>query len=60
VVDLATGGLKRDLVEGLGAHYHAGDAAQVDVDADVFIECTGWARWAGRPPAGWSTAGSCA
>ena len=23
--------LKRDLVEGLGAHYHAGDAAEVDV-----------------------------
>src|SRR5271154_3656703 len=41
VVDLATGGVKRDLVEGLGAHYHAGDAAQVDVDADVVIECTG-------------------
>jgi threonine dehydrogenase-like Zn-dependent dehydrogenase len=41
VVDLATGGLKRDLVEGLGAHYHCGDAAQVDVDADVVIECTG-------------------
>jgi threonine dehydrogenase-like Zn-dependent dehydrogenase len=41
VVDLATGGLKRDLVEGLGAHYHAGDAAEVDVDAEVVIECTG-------------------
>lgn len=41
VVDLATGGVKRDLVEGLGAHYHAGDAAEADVDADVVIECTG-------------------
>ena len=41
VVDLATGGLKRDLVEGLGAHYHSGDAAEVDVDAEVVIECTG-------------------
>ena len=27
VVDLATEGPKRDLVEALGAHYHAGDAA---------------------------------
>src|ERR1700759_2835384 len=41
VEDLATGGLKRDLVEGLGAHYHAGDAADVDVDAEVVVECTG-------------------
>jgi threonine dehydrogenase-like Zn-dependent dehydrogenase len=41
VVDLATGGVKRDLVEGLGARYHAGDAAEVDVDAEVVIECTG-------------------
>ena len=24
-----------------GAHYHAGDAADVDVDIDVVIECTG-------------------
>ncbi len=41
VVDLASGGIKRDLVEGLGAHYHVGDAAEVDVDAEVVIECTG-------------------
>jgi glucose 1-dehydrogenase len=41
VVDLATGGAKRDLVEGLGARYHAGDAADVDVDVEVVIECTG-------------------
>src|SRR5437773_11046576 len=40
-VDLAQGGPKRELVEGLGAHYHAGDAAEVDVDVDVVIECTG-------------------
>jgi glucose 1-dehydrogenase len=40
VVDLATGGPKRDLVEGLGARYHAGDAADIDVDVDVVIECT--------------------
>ena len=41
VVDLATEGPKRDLVEALGAHYHAGDAAGIDVDVDVVIECTG-------------------
>jgi glucose 1-dehydrogenase len=41
VVDLALGGAKRDLVEGLGAHYHAGDAADIDVDVEVVIECTG-------------------
>ena len=41
VVDLAMAGPKRDLVEDLGAHYHAGDAADIDVDVDVVIECTG-------------------
>ncbi len=41
VVDLATEGPKRDLVEALGARYHAGDAADIDVDVDVVIECTG-------------------
>ena len=41
VVDLATEGPKRDLVEALGAHYHAGDAADIDADVDVVIECTG-------------------
>jgi threonine dehydrogenase-like Zn-dependent dehydrogenase len=41
VVDLATKGPKRDLVEALGAHYHAGDAADLDADVDVVIECTG-------------------
>jgi threonine dehydrogenase-like Zn-dependent dehydrogenase len=40
-VDLASGGAKRDLVEALGARYHAGDAADIDVDVDVVIECTG-------------------
>ena len=40
-VDVATEGLKRDLVEGLGAHYHVGDAADLDADVDVVIECTG-------------------
>ncbi len=41
IVDLATKGPKRDLVEALGAHYHAGDAADLDADVDVVIECTG-------------------
>ena len=41
VVDLATEGPKRDLVEALGAHYHAGQAADVEADVDVVIECTG-------------------
>ena len=41
VVDLASAGPKRDLVEQLGARYHAGDAADIDVDVDVVIECTG-------------------
>lgn len=40
-VDLAQGGRKRDLVEDLGARYHPGDTADVDVDVDVVIECTG-------------------
>ena len=44
VVDLATEGPKRDLVEALGAHYHAGDAADLDADVDVVIECTGARR----------------
>ena len=41
VVDLAAGGPKRDLVEELGARYHAGDAAELDVEFDAIIECTG-------------------
>jgi glucose 1-dehydrogenase len=41
VVDLAVGGPKPDLVEDLGARYHPGDAADIDVDVDVIIECTG-------------------
>ena len=41
VVDLAVGGPKQDLVEDLDARYHAGDAADIDVDVDVVIECTG-------------------
>jgi len=41
VVDLAQAGRKRDLVEDLGARYHGGDAADIDTDVDVVIECTG-------------------
>ena len=41
VVDLARAGPKRDLVEDLGARYHSGDAADIDVEVDVVIECTG-------------------
>ena len=41
VVDLAQAGPKRDLVEDLGARYHSGAAADIDVDVDVVIECTG-------------------
>ena len=33
--------VKRDLVEDLGARCHAGDAADIDIDVDVVIECTG-------------------
>ena len=41
VVDLPVRGPKRDLVEELGAHYHAGDAADIGVEVDVVLECTG-------------------
>jgi len=41
VVDLAADGPKRALVEALGARYHSGDAAGIDIEADVVIECTG-------------------
>jgi threonine dehydrogenase-like Zn-dependent dehydrogenase len=40
-VDLASAGPKRDLVEALGAHYHSGDAADLDAEVEVVIECTG-------------------
>ena len=61
VVDLAPSGPKRDLVEALGARYHAGDAADIDVDVDVVIECTGLgAVGTVSRAADWSAAGSCA
>jgi threonine dehydrogenase-like Zn-dependent dehydrogenase len=40
-VDRAPKGHKRELVEALGARYHAGDAAEIDAEFDVAIECTG-------------------
>ena len=40
-VDLAQAGRKCDLAEDLGVRYHAGDAADIDVNVDVVIECTG-------------------
>lgn len=41
VVDRTLGGPKQELVESLDAHYHAGEASDIDVDVDVVIECTG-------------------
>jgi threonine dehydrogenase-like Zn-dependent dehydrogenase len=41
VVDVVEGGPKPELVESLGAHYHAGSAADLDISPDVVIECTG-------------------
>ena len=50
VVDLATEGPKLDLVEALGAHYHPGEAADLDAEVDVVIECTGLGAVGRRPP----------
>jgi threonine dehydrogenase-like Zn-dependent dehydrogenase len=41
VVDIVDDGPKPDLVRDLGAHYHAGSAADVDISPDLVIECTG-------------------
>jgi threonine dehydrogenase-like Zn-dependent dehydrogenase len=51
VVDLPAAGPKRDLVEGLGGEYHSGDAAEVDAEVEVVIECTGIGN-VGRSAAG--------
>ena len=59
VVDLVTGGPKRDLVEALGAHYHTGDAADVDAEVEVVVECTGLGAVGRSAAPSWSTAGSC-
>jgi threonine dehydrogenase-like Zn-dependent dehydrogenase len=41
VVDIVEGGPKPDLVREIGAHYHAGSAADLDISPEVVIECTG-------------------
>jgi threonine dehydrogenase-like Zn-dependent dehydrogenase len=41
VLDHASGGLKPQLVGGLGGVYHAPDASRVDIKPDIVIECTG-------------------
>jgi glucose 1-dehydrogenase len=41
VVDLVTEGAKPRLVADLGAHYHATPVADVPVEPDFVIECTG-------------------
>ena len=41
VLDQVTDGLKPDLVEAIGAHYHHGKVADVGIEPDVAIECTG-------------------
>ncbi|MDA8047392.1 MAG: glucose 1-dehydrogenase [Actinomycetota bacterium] len=41
VLDQVTEGLKPDLVSALGAHYHHGAVADIGVEPDVVIECTG-------------------
>jgi threonine dehydrogenase-like Zn-dependent dehydrogenase len=41
VLDRATGGRKPDLVRALGATYHTGTVAELDVEPDVVLECTG-------------------
>jgi threonine dehydrogenase-like Zn-dependent dehydrogenase len=41
VLDQVTEGLKPDLVAALGGHYHHGAVADIGVEPDVAIECTG-------------------
>jgi threonine dehydrogenase-like Zn-dependent dehydrogenase len=41
VVDIVETGPKPDLVRAIGARYHAGSAADLDLSPDVVIECTG-------------------
>lgn len=41
VLDQVTSGPKPDLVAQLGAHYHTGSVADIGVEADAVIECTG-------------------
>jgi threonine dehydrogenase-like Zn-dependent dehydrogenase len=41
VLDRMTEGAKPDLVRGLGATYHSGAVADIGIEPDVVIECTG-------------------
>jgi threonine dehydrogenase-like Zn-dependent dehydrogenase len=41
VLDRATSGPKPDLVRALGATYHTGTVADVGLEPDVIVECTG-------------------
>lgn len=41
VLDRVTSGLKPDLVRSLGATYHTGTVADVGIEPDVIVECTG-------------------
>jgi glucose 1-dehydrogenase len=41
VLDKVTEGLKPHLVEALGANYHSGSVADIGIQPDVAIECTG-------------------
>jgi threonine dehydrogenase-like Zn-dependent dehydrogenase len=44
VLDLATAGLKPELVGELGATYHAGTIAETGLSPDIVVECTGAAQ----------------
>jgi len=41
VLDRATSGLKPELVRSLGATYHTGGVAEIGLEPDVIVECTG-------------------
>jgi glucose 1-dehydrogenase len=41
VFDRNTTGLKPQLVQRLGAHYHSGQLSELDIRPDIVIECTG-------------------
>ena len=41
VLDRVTDGLKPELVAAIGAHYHHGTVADMGIEPDVAIECTG-------------------
>ena len=44
VLDLATTGLKPELVQALGATYHTGPISEIGLHPDVVVECTGAAQ----------------